>query len=106
MTKYSSEYLHLCKQTDDNEQGGLTFEIEKGRFGFKLTTPYSEHWRKAASVLARKNAYNQGGKVMENIISCKFNMGCLEPLLSHPLLIKCIAFCVEICDNKFVLKSL
>ena len=29
-----------CRQTDDDEQGGLTFEIEKGRLSFRLTAPY------------------------------------------------------------------
>lgn len=55
LTKYAAYYPNLCKQTDDDEQGGLTFEIEKCRFGFKLTAPYSERRRKAASELAKKN---------------------------------------------------
>ena len=32
-----------------------TFEVSKGRFGFKLTAPYDENRRKAASELAKKN---------------------------------------------------
>lgn len=55
LVKYAADYPDLCKQTDDDKQGGLTFGIEKGRFGFKLTAPYSEHRRKAASELAKKN---------------------------------------------------
>ncbi|MPM70143.1 hypothetical protein SDC9_117096 [bioreactor metagenome] len=43
---------------------------------------------------------------MKNIISCKFNMGCLELLLGDPHLIECIAFCVEICDNKNIIINL
>ena len=31
------------------------FEVSKGRFGFKLTAPYTEERRKAASDLAKKN---------------------------------------------------
>ena len=60
LTKYAVYYPNLCKQTDDDEQGGLTFEIEKGRFGFKLTAPYSERRRKAASELAKKNGIRSG----------------------------------------------
>ena len=37
--KYASKYPDLCKQTDDNEQGGLTFEIQKKRLSIKLTAP-------------------------------------------------------------------
>jgi len=60
LKKYAADYPDLCKQTDDDEQGGLTFEINKGRFGFKLTAPYSEKRRKAASELARKNGIQSG----------------------------------------------
>lgn len=55
LRKYAEKYPDLCQQTDDNEQGGLTFEIQKGRFGFKLTAPYTQERRKAASNLAKKN---------------------------------------------------
>ena len=46
-----------CRQTDDDEQGGLTFDIEKGRLSFRLTAPYSEERRKAASAYARQNGF-------------------------------------------------
>jgi hypothetical protein len=39
-------YPEQCKLTDDDEQGGLTFEIE--------TTPYSDERRRAASELAKR----------------------------------------------------
>lgn len=42
-------------QTDDNEQGGLTFEIQKNRLSIKLTAPYSEERRRAASELAKQS---------------------------------------------------
>lgn len=51
---YAEKFPGLCKQTDDDEQGGLTFEIQKGRFCFKLTAPYSEERRNAASILAKE----------------------------------------------------
>lgn len=53
LTAYAAKYPELCRQTDDDEHGGLTFEIQKGRFSFKLTAPYSQERRRAASVLAK-----------------------------------------------------
>ncbi|WP_337608877.1 hypothetical protein [Phascolarctobacterium succinatutens] len=43
---------------DDDEMGCKTFEVKKGRFGFKLTAPYSEELRKAAGELAKKHTKN------------------------------------------------
>lgn len=54
LTAYSEKYPKLCRQTDDTEDGGLTFEIMKGRFCFRLTEPYGEKRRAAASEFARK----------------------------------------------------
>lgn len=58
LTNYAAKYPSECKQVDDDENGCLTFEIKKGRFGFKLTAPYSEKRRKAASDLAKLNTDN------------------------------------------------
>ena len=43
---FAKEYPQCCRQIDDDEQGGLTFEIEKGRLSFRLTAPYSEERKK------------------------------------------------------------
>ena len=45
---YATKYPELCQQTDDDEQGGLRFEIDKSRISIRMTAPYSEE-RKAAS---------------------------------------------------------
>lgn len=66
LRKYASQHPNLCKQTDDNEQGGLTFEIQKKRLSIKLTAPYSEERRRAASELAKKNAQNLRRNENEN----------------------------------------
>ena len=55
LTQYAVVYPDLCRQTDDDEQGGLTFEIDRRRFAVRLTAPYSNERRKAASELAKKN---------------------------------------------------
>ena len=55
LSQYATMYPEHCRQTDDDEQGGLTFEIEKGRLSFRLTAPYSADRRKAASDYAKEN---------------------------------------------------
>lgn len=55
LTKYAMEHPDLCRQTDGDEQGGLTFEIDRRRFAVRLTAPYSDERRQAASELAKKN---------------------------------------------------
>ena len=55
LSAFAEKYPVCCRQIDDDEQGGLTFEIEKGRLSFRLTAPYSEKRKQAASVWAKKN---------------------------------------------------
>ena len=55
LSAFAAKYPECCRQIDDNEQGGLTFEIEKGRLSFRLTAPYSEERRRAASEQAKQN---------------------------------------------------
>ena len=54
LTAFAAKYPQCCCQIDDDEQGGLTFEIEKGRLSSRLTAPYSEERRRAASKFAKK----------------------------------------------------
>ena len=37
LTAFAAKHPQCCRQTDDDEQGGLTFEIEKGQLSFRLT---------------------------------------------------------------------
>ena len=56
---YSRRYPAICQQTDaDPETGCMEFDIEKGRLSFRLTAPYSEERRKAASEAAKAAASN------------------------------------------------
>ena len=56
---YSRRYPAICQQTDaDPETGCMEFDIEKGRFSFRLTAPYSEERRRAASEAAKATASN------------------------------------------------
>ena len=55
LMEYAEKYPQLCQLTEDDEQGGLRFEIAKERISIRLTAPYSEERRKAASISAKKN---------------------------------------------------
>ena len=54
LTAYSLKHPDLCKLIDNTEDGGLSFEITKGRFCFRLTEPYSDERRSAAREFAKK----------------------------------------------------
>ena len=53
LLEYAAKFPELCQQTDDDEQGGLRFEIDKSRISIRLTAPYSEERRNKASVAAK-----------------------------------------------------
>lgn len=59
LTAFAAKYPQCCRQTDDDEQSGLTFEIEKGRLSFRLTAPYSAERRRAASEQAKQNGIHK-----------------------------------------------
>ena len=46
LLSYSEKFPDLCKLTDDDELGYLSFEIDKDRFAIRLTAPYTDE-RKA-----------------------------------------------------------
>jgi len=58
LTAYAEEYPSLCRQVDDNEQGGLSFIIRKDRVSIRLLPPCTEE----RSEKARKctEALNRG----------------------------------------------
>ena len=43
---YAEKFPELCRLTDDDELGYLSFEIDKDRFSIRITAPYTEE-RKA-----------------------------------------------------------
>ena len=42
LTAYAATYPDLFQLTEDDENGGLRFEIDKQRVSIRLTAPYSE----------------------------------------------------------------
>ena len=60
LTFFAKQYPEECQRIDaDPETGCMEFEICKGRFSFRLTAPYSEKRRRAASEAAKKNSVNR-----------------------------------------------
>ena len=55
---YAAKFPELCQQTDDDEQGGLRFEIDKNRISIRLTAPYSEERRETARAYAKHSMSN------------------------------------------------
>ena len=61
---YAAKFPELCQQTDDDEQGGLRFEIDKSRISIRLTVPYREERRKNASELAKQRGILANSELM------------------------------------------
>lgn len=49
LSEYAATYPELCRLTEDNGEGGLRFEIDKHRISIRLTAPYSQERKTAAS---------------------------------------------------------
>ena len=69
LAAYSGQYPDQCRQTDaDPETGCMEFEIVKGRFSFRLTAPYSEERRNAASKAAKKHSGNLTHPIQKDVL--------------------------------------
>ncbi len=53
LTAYAKDYPALCRIIED-EDGCISFLIDKRRCSLRLTAPYSEERRQKASALAKK----------------------------------------------------
>ena len=53
---FAAKFPNLCRLTDNDELGYLSFEIDKDRFSIRLTAPYTED-RKALA-RAKMNEIN------------------------------------------------
>ena len=59
-TAYAAQHPTECRQLDaDPDTGGMEFTICKGRLSFRLTAPYSEKRKQAASEAANRNGFNR-----------------------------------------------
>ena len=64
LTAFAKEHPQCCRKIDDDEQGGLTFEIEKGRLSFRLTAPYSEERKQAARAYGERLLFSSCATVL------------------------------------------
>ena len=108
LLSYTAKYPDLCKQTDDNGQGGLRFEIAKERISIRLTAPYSQERRDAVSKLAKKPTHSKmhnDEAIMKKIVSCEFNMdtGSVEAKFTDGSIISinCTAVENQIAENLY-----
>ena len=53
---FAEKFPTLCRLTDDDELGFLSFEIAKDRFSIRLTAPYTE--KRKALARAKMNEIN------------------------------------------------
>lgn len=60
---YATKYPNMCQMTDDDEQGGLRFEINRSRVSIRLTSPYSESRKEKLAREARKENLRKGYKI-------------------------------------------
>ena len=60
LAAYAAQHPAECRQLDaDPDTGGMEFTIRKGRLSFRLTAPYSEKRKQAASEAAKRNGFNR-----------------------------------------------
>ncbi len=60
LAAYAAQHPTECRQLDaDPDTGSMEFEILKGRLSFRLTAPYSEKRKQAASEAAKRNGFTR-----------------------------------------------
>ena len=60
---YATKYPEMCQMTDNDEQGGLRFEINRSRVSIRLTSPYSESRKEKLAREAKKENLRKGYKI-------------------------------------------
>ena len=63
LLSYAAKYPELCKQTDDDGQGGLWFELDKSRVSIRLTAPYSDSRKQKLAREAKKENLRKEYKI-------------------------------------------
>ena len=55
LTAYANKHPDLCRIVSDDGERSMTFAIDKRRCSLRLTAPYSEERKQAASELAKQS---------------------------------------------------
>ena len=58
LTRFASDYPELCRITE-NDGGRMSFLIDHRRLSYRVTNPYPEERRKAASDLAKSQGIHK-----------------------------------------------
>ena len=59
LADFAKKYPDLCRlESEDNKVGYQSYVIDKARLSIRITAPYSEARRKAASELAKQKGIN------------------------------------------------
>ena len=63
LLSYAAKHPELCKQTDNDGQGGLWFELDKSRVSIRLTAPYSDSRKEKLAREAKKENLRKEYKI-------------------------------------------
>ena len=59
LSKYAQTYPNLCQLTEEDENGGMRFEVDKHRISIRLTAPYAEERCNAARERGKKSGFGK-----------------------------------------------
>lgn len=62
LSSFAKDHPEICRFISCNSEGGVTYEVDKGRLAIRLTAPYSEERKKAAQEYGKKHGLNGSGK--------------------------------------------
>ena len=70
LAAYAGQYPDQCRQTDADPRKRAAWSLRsaKGRFSFRLTAPYSEERRNAASKAAKKHSGNLTHPIQKDVL--------------------------------------
>lgn len=57
LEKFSKQHPTLCKQESSNNEGGVSYVLDKFRVSIRLVQPYSEERRRAASENGKQHGF-------------------------------------------------
>lgn len=58
LADFSEKYSAMCRLEKTNDEGGVTYVLDKSRLSIRFTAPYSEERRQQARANALKNSIN------------------------------------------------
>lgn len=62
LANFAKEHPSVCRFKSQNDEGGVTYEVDKGRLSIRLTAPYSQERIQEASAYGKKHGLNSMGR--------------------------------------------